>query len=1113
MITWLLVQAVCTYAARPVALADVFDQEQLREEDLEVQHDEGEEWEDDESDDFDHPTGHGRVYRRSGHLHEILDFHEHSFVWNAVAKTLSHKLMRNAEQHDAGNSSAFLQLDAEQAQMLRREKLHRDALRSHLEASAGGQLGEQLAAELRGEHVIVQRAVQSALGLGEVVPKSDEKKEKVLACASILGQKGKQGGGMEPVNATVQKEDAFGALASNKATEEKTDGIFDDMLHYLKETYKAGKLFVTDFIRWEIWWWVFGFDVDALPTFPNIGFKCQPILKCVKLIGQFAGNFVKFLGHLFWAFMRAIGALLKTLARWVGLSGKTKESIMADLQPKPAEKGAHDEEFANIELPEGGFDDKDLKTLKVNNQVVVGDLDTLFKDCRSEACDFRIKGGFQAGPNFATSVALLVSTMAMPLAGAGKACYACMTFTKEFLKKIFIGTSNKFTEEYFKPGICHAHTVGMCMMLEKVRACGFTLPKMQSLVAAGGAFPTGPLYDADKHGSQSQKSFCQALNGVSFDITAIRGEPRCPEKYKRWMKEERHRRVSFKKDKIQRMYLDQGCSHVLDSLQRYNRKCESDEAKGFFSKISWTTRRWAQKMGSFTYKNAIAPESGKEASAKCKAIFGCTGNFLTGRLRRRVDLQDLKARIEAIIDQVDDYGEAPQSYSPVKATDMVVNLAQTVSASLDGYEQDVSDSAELEEYPKTPWQDDNSNVLADEIWDDECFQNKHSFWSFKKLRDKVHQANKDLFDKYDPWKGDFFYQLGQYMGISNWTGDVCLVHKAVVARPAPQRIRATGPKVVLFMPADPDEWKNMWNKGKLDFPAMSLEDEAGEGIGLRLVQLKDGWYLASCAMGADCNGVARGTRLQSIRIKYAAGPVIKKFMTSTRTLMSSAYKLNQLALNKPEFVAYRAAAEHVEAWIDAIASKKSKLFNRTYLEKLHARLGAKELKQFCAERGWAFTKKQKDGFSLLYINGSPLQRIRQLRTMAVQLRKPAFTALHNIQAAVQKTGRKLLRGTDAKSVYPRKAENKSAFLTDELVAELKQNPDSTVVKMTLSFEPFELQVQCSDRDGLGWLLRFSVSCGFVQLLRGESSHVPLEQTKEHRLGAADEDLQGLRQQR
>merc|ERR1719310_1632123 len=505
--------------------------------------------------------------------------------------------------------------------------------------------------------------------------------------------------------------------------------------------------------------------------------------------------------------------------------------------------------------------------------------------------------------------------------------------------------------------------------------------------------------------------------------------------------------------------LQKGCLQVRDSLQRYNRKCERTEGAAMYI----ARRYWYKITNDFTYKNAANPTAGQIAALKCKAIHSCpmTKPKPVTSTNSQIKWAKVKDQISDIIAKVDDYGAAPQAYNPFKATDMIMNLVNAVTESADKVEAEIAEASEIAEGQKIQWGDAGEKVFADELWDDRCFDG---------LTDSGMSGAIGLLKdsgKYTDSNHDFFFQLADYLKLSEWSTDlskVCVRNEDKLERPVMEKAALEGPKIVVYMKAEPKKFEQMWKDGKLELRGIdSFNNLADKNYSLRLAKHESDWHLAECFLGVHCNGVARGVQLVKMDYRYVAGDTVKKFIDSSVEIMNSAETINDELAKDERYTAFGTAADFFDEWVKAVSKEIAGKKNSTLIKDESKLKTAKEklsktdeLKKFCTQRGWKFTDPKKTDTLMMFVDGRPLEKLRQLRTMAQSLRQPAYTPLAGLRTSIIKTAWMMLKNTDKQDLWSPDSDQIS-----EGVAQWKDNKH-TLVKLNLQFERTELSLITPD---------------------------------------------------
>jgi len=774
-----------------------------------------------------------------------------------------------------------------------------------------------------------------------------------------------------------------------------------------------------------------------------LGWKCQPLHTCLTEMFKFPGKIKRFFSTLVWGILRILKAIFAGISKYVGRGSSSSGSAMTGQLPDRAAL---------------------VKELEVHHSSLFGDYALYAGSCAP--CPGRIKGSFSLSfsdiAGTVTSLQILgmtrvwVASTPAPLLTL-RGCTSCLWKWREDVSKIFKGSSAGDTEKYFSAGSCNPHTVGLCMMLDKVRSCRYRFAWESATVQ--------PDRRNEEVSGSIQSKFCDSLAGVTLRLTNAGGGVRCPEVYRDQFWKSNGTVLMFRKEEITSLDMKQGCYLVTKTLKQFNSMCErAAEQHGMFEALNkWFTN----KFGEYKYRNVEEPSSVKEVGMKCRKLFGCMDQDAKPPNGTRVEWDELTSALRAIISQVDNYRSEPGYYTIEEAAAEIVRLLDLSTREMSTFEGKVSQQVSLMASHtfnmQTLWGSDFEDLFLSEVWDDRCFEGlstKVDLWRLtrpdkpKELPSRLPKQKTKLVGFYErlgrpSHPGNlvqghnfhFFDSLAHTLGLWSWSGpDRCLPDWKVVTRvlrPVPKM--EMGGKSRMLVANNVAGWEKGWDQGEVTFTTVGIGRY--RRLRIRLVASKERrWYLASC-FGRTCGGAERGDRLRRLTFRGAWGQHVWRFRQQAwdfvNVLEGTDDMLTQkgggdknLGLPKQGVSAFQEAVKLVTQWRDQVRQKNIVGLQDFELPKSweageHAKLrdivlGSPALQKLFEARDWAFVMHEKPGGPPLWelrLHDEAIATERDLESMLFVLRHSHWQASMTARDGIFDFGIALLAEAPTMTLY------------------------------------------------------------------------------------------------
>eukprot|EP00929_Paragymnodinium_shiwhaense_P097787 TRINITY_DN59387_c0_g1_i1.p1 TRINITY_DN59387_c0_g1~~TRINITY_DN59387_c0_g1_i1.p1 ORF type:complete len:1262 (+),score=319.06 TRINITY_DN59387_c0_g1_i1:162-3947(+) len=861
----------------------------------------------------------------------------------------------------------------------------------------------------------------------------------------------------------------------------KKDKLDPWYANYGKDFIEACIDFLWKFLRWEA-------QVELIGTSPGklgLNWKCQPLGKCMEKLGKMLWAFRKIVRWLIELLMQGMKQAMKFIAGLIARDN-THGTVAETVIPND------EEELGPGVVIDALNEAEDLPKITVLNSATFGNAQAVDQECNM--CAGRFKGGWWYDPIKQTASSpwpsLFVSTCPRPISTGQMNCMKCLYLFKDWIGRVF--SENKRTidaDVYFGAGQCNAHSVGMCMMLEKTRHCNnAAVDEKGELHMRAGAEPDG---------AKSQRNFCDSLTGIRLELTTVAAGPVCPAVYKDQVREESKQHVEFKDPgAISSMSMRQGCHAVYKTLARFNKKCEAtkDDRGNIFKRVAADSWNYLNSYKSFTYMSDFKYQDSTRVALKCRALQGCsTRTFQDKQVKStNTDWDFLVSELNAIIEQVDDFGGKPQSYRPEEATKMIVSLIDSASQALETFEADTAAKGAKASNRDRDWGFGLQRVFNTKVWDDRCFLGLAQAPKLNYLRSKL--ISNDI---YREGEKNFFQQLSQSLQVFKYEGgqgacQMVQVHKK--ARAENKDIVLDGAKIKFHTTGYFLNELANWTKGKMQLHTLTSPTTMAP-LELQADPSSIAWFLSACHLRGQCGGARKFSKLQQIVIRAVSGPEqgqIHKFIAGSQQYVDQLMNANSRTLAMAEFSDFKRAIDLVTTWRDeAVAQaleqnsptalKEPRMSN--YLKQLKAivetaatsgKQSNTPLKEFFERRGWKFDVDDKGTLFLDGVQGERLSRLNQLNRMLDYLGLPEIEPINQARDAILGMGDRLL--AEAPKVELMRPDEGPTTALQTLLDRLPQaqhvwKPAYTVlVGVELSFQPSEYEKQlAAGTDSVPWL--------------------------------------------
>eukprot|EP00933_Yihiella_yeosuensis_P056010 TRINITY_DN5499_c0_g1_i1.p1 TRINITY_DN5499_c0_g1~~TRINITY_DN5499_c0_g1_i1.p1 ORF type:complete len:1070 (-),score=204.93 TRINITY_DN5499_c0_g1_i1:386-3595(-) len=915
-------------------------------------------------------------------LSSLMEYGEDSHFWHTSARALAETVLELrkkevAKEGDETDVHAESYLEegtkdgaAVEAMRIRRTVRH-------------GILDDHQRQALASEDALVRRAILGALGKGE--GQSDF--EELMSCAKTFG------GGTN----TQEKASSY-VMEPAKDGEPTVASVAREAWRDSIAAFKGLGDFFTKFLKIAI-----GMGLWPPNLVPKLVFKCTPIHKCVKELAKLPGEFLKFFGTLTYGIFRVLLQMLKSVARFFGMpktadTGKVEPSfgdVPVRIEGKAGQvppKSAIDDFVAvhNAAL----FDAQDV--VDSGCYVCQGSLNTVIKIDPLSIVTTILSGGLFGMLTFS------IGSAPRPISSPAGNCITCLYNWRKMLSRMFMSNKGLATKAYFSPGKCNAHSVGMCMMLEKVRSCNIEITDNGKL-EFGGASRKKWL---GTKSSTPQHDFCDSFKGTQLELTRVNGQIQCPAVFMEAMKQQNISVKPLSAQGITHLDLKEGCHYVRQSMHDFYQVCEKGAKKASIS-------RWAyNKVKTRKYGDDVwEPSSVEEASQKCKALFGCPDDVdlqETQTDNATIEWQDLTTDIRRIIDEVDEFSGSPQSMTAATATFEIVKLLDETTADFGALQGMIDKSSDAEAANKERrWGNTLAHLFHINLWDDRCFSGLSKpvdLWKgsgsgagarkkrLENLYQKLGQPGQRG-QRSSPRQFRFFETFAKAIGYEHWQEDRasrCKIHAPRISEDpdlslAPQQKVKVESKFVVFAQTAISRWMN-------ETPRNTLHLVTLEESGIDLERYEGGWQINACT-SSSCSALPKATKVTKIQAKQAAGAVVGSLRKTVASLVKDMHDVADKHGSQGKPTSAKRAAVLLKEWYAALKSTFSKVKEdatspqTTYDESFFA----SQLKDLLAQdptlhrnfkaKRWSLeegTSGAADKGLHLFIDGTPLTRYTQL---------------------------------------------------------------------------------------------------------------------------------------
>eukprot|EP00933_Yihiella_yeosuensis_P056011 TRINITY_DN5499_c0_g2_i1.p1 TRINITY_DN5499_c0_g2~~TRINITY_DN5499_c0_g2_i1.p1 ORF type:complete len:1069 (-),score=216.45 TRINITY_DN5499_c0_g2_i1:61-3267(-) len=940
-------------------------------------------------------------------LESLLEYGERSRFWHAAARALTETVLEQRkkelaeegkEQERDVNSESFLEESAEEGAGVEAMRVRRTV--------RFGVLDDHQRQALAGEDTLVRKAILGALGKGESVGEFEE----LMSCAKTVG------GGTED----VEKAASY-VMQTTKLGEPTLISVARDAWKDTKAAFKELGDFFTKFLKWSV-----SMSVWPPSFIPSLSLSCAPLHRCAQEMAKMQGNLLKFFGTLIYGIFRVLLQMLKSVARFFGA-------------PKRVDKVDTSPEHIPVQIagkagkipPKSAIDD----FVKVHNSGLLATEDLDMGGCY--VCQGSLSASIKVDPLSVVKTILTGGVFGMlsfsigsagrPISSPAGNCITCLFNTRKMLGKMFLSDKALATQQYFGAGKCNAHSVGMCMMLEKIRTCSIEINDT-------GRLETGAASRKKRRVTTPQIDFCDSFKDTTLELTHVNGQVQCPAVFMETMKAQNVSVKPLSEEGITTFDLKAGCHEVRKAMYNFYETCQQGAKKSLSKSVLDMFK--AQKYG----KDVWEPKSVHEAARKCRALFSCPDEEDLPENPKNAspsfEWRDLSTDIQQIINEVDDFSGSPQSMTASTATYEIVKLLEETTVDF-GELQASIDHVYDKKKKMRKWGKTLGNIFHINLWDDRCFNRLAKpvdDWKGKEGRGatKIRLANlytklgRPALSGHPRTAGQFrfFEALAKAIGYENWSKDKKSRCKIIAPELSEEPDYALAPqkqkklvesRVKLFVITDTSKWQKDTEDRKDSEkqhkrPWLRLETIDGYKA---LFQQNDGhWEFEACTSPA-CSSVPKGTRVTRIEAKQAFGATVGGLRTAISTLvqsMHSVYKKDEVH-GKP--TPAKAAAALLKDWIAAFKQNGSPSVptydGSTFASSLKDLLSQDPaLKRSFKAKGWIIKKasdvdKKKERFRLT-IDGEPIARnteLKKIRNFFVKWEESSFrTTMSGISSVV-----------------------------------------------------------------------------------------------------------------
>lgn len=726
-----------------------------------------------------------------------------------------------------------------------------------------------------------------------------------------------------------------GESALVKAVKETWSNVYDAI--------KNMAWFFTHFLRWEVQINFFGGTDIGIP---QIGWKCQPLFSCAKEILLLPKKFLELVATVIWGIGKILWGLVQDIVKFLGHITST------DVQPAHQGHPESDETSLNVPVHLTGGKKNEAPDKKAIDAFVNKHHAALFDEQAMNAgncvqCSGRIKGLFAINPfdvlltietgGLIGAIKLWVTTVPVPLAHGIRGCIDCNAKLVREIRQALKGTVNEeLTKRYFSPGKCHAHSVGFCIMLEKVRACNFEWDTQGTFVGKTG--------EEDCTGASCMQSvthqthFCDHFKGVQLRLTQAHGGVRCMGV---WQEAVNGTNVQFEEDQVTTLDMKEGCHQVRKTLKHFNQACEVSAEAGVDIGAMQRFGSWLlDRAGHYNYKEVMEPQNMEMVAEKCRALFGCGTTkskveHETSKGRTSVKWSKLQAAMRSVIENVDDFQRRPRSYSPERAAQEIAKLLDRTSQQMEDFQTKVTKKeAALALHTVKDWGQNLEKIFLTEHWDTRCFAGLDpdldkrlkkfgpqdgkavAFWKKQATRilpetsptrvlyGNLHDPKQEAMQPPTNTSAfTFFAKMAATMKTDEWGSDnlkkcITVSRQPDIFKFEPKRQLLTsqavvdGPVIDVLVMNDVDAWTKGWMQGFLVFRVMGPGSQS-------YVRLVGGdshhWALERC-FGSVCGGAVKGAVLEKITVQGARGPAVRHFRDQAWNFLQRIHTMDNMLL-------------------------------------------------------------------------------------------------------------------------------------------------------------------------------------------------------------------------
>jgi len=846
-----------------------------------------------------------------------------------------------------------------------------------------GRLDERHMAALGKEHFLVRNAVLKAL---EKPARQDIQSapEVDLKCArSVAAVKEETGSKTDTTTDEPSSDEPSISANMQKFVRKAFNGI--------KRRFGDLQKFLMDQVGFAIAFNVLTFGM------PAIQYACQPLSECLYQLAMVGARFALFLLEIIGVVKDAIKAL-----------------VMAAAKALTSALGARVDSTVDDDIPKNVMADDDEDEVNMHDYLdSIGNETHKLVDRTKELggpecaqCMGRITGVVFPVPS--VFIGLTPRPLGASFGANGGNCASCIGSQVAKLAQAISGKQHKATQDYFKKGKCNAHTVGMCMLLEKAGTCTKTTEEFLKADTQSAFFASEPR-------RATQSEVCKAMSGVTLELVQVESGPVCPLFHDDIMRELGIHSKPFSQDRsgITEINMHEGCLAVQDALQEYNVMCEQQH-------YVYSSRLFGG------YKHAVTLTSVEDAAQKCRTLYGCPEEEEEENMPGQAEkvsgdalaqtFDDVEDQIRDIIRAVDGMGYSPQRLDAITATSQITSLFKQTTGSMQGFEKGIMTASVLDRLSamEAKWGRNLETVFFANVWDDRCFAGLSQSMDARAGRKGKPATYRTYMAKlYGEWAGSgpsetgttvsqgiFFHRFAKKVGYHLWDGK-CLLPKLVsVPRNTKTKAQALWEasvnvqhmKILLYAKGDP-QWKTQATGGSLTLILLG---------GFSIVLKAEGtqWKLQHCHH-ASCDLLpVSSTSVERFAIRKLSTAEMLAVAKSTDQVLRDLIELRQKQLSSPAAASWQAAHDEL------LGLQKALEGGTADFSRLHELVkAAPGLKSALANRGYTFTKLSAEGTKPMkhgmVIFGQPVTKPSQLKPAQSFMHIHSWATIHEVQKSLR----------------------------------------------------------------------------------------------------------------